>query len=125
MEIDCPECKGKGETVIADRSYYPPEEGFHNCKNCNGTGKITVYTEEELQERIEIAIAKNDISYMETFKLFQNKLSTLYTEKELQEAVKDQKEKDVLICEKIFSKWENYSQLPVLKECAKAIRNRK
>jgi len=94
MEIDCPECKGKGEIVIADRSYYPPEEGFHNCKNCNGTGKIIVYTEEEFQDKILLSVAKNSLTFNEVIKLLKEKLNTLHTEEELQEAVKQEKEKN-------------------------------
>jgi len=67
IEIDCPECDNGNITKIACYNGEPTEI-ISDCHKCNGTGKITVYTEKELQEAIE-----------------------------------DQKEKDALICEKLFN----------------------
>jgi len=58
-EIDCPDCDGDGYTAEHDPCD-PHVDGICTncpiqvqCEPCEGTGKIKVYTEEELQEAIK------------------------------------------------------------------------
>lgn len=48
-EIDCPDCGGSCRSDIGMESVYASKYPCQNCKD----GKITVYTEEELQEAIK------------------------------------------------------------------------
>ena len=60
-----------------------------------------LYTEEELQDKIIIAVTKNSLTFEEVIKLIKTKLETMYTEEELQEALKAKKEECALICDKL------------------------
>ena len=93
-EIDCPDCDGKGEYYQYHPDCYQcpvyqdcekPDGEFcyipSTCDSCQGTGKITVYTEEEFQEAIK---AERE----ECLQDFVKKLSTGYTIKECVEAIR-------------------------------------
>ena len=94
-EIDCPDCENVGILLDGDI-----------CTYCQGTGKITVYTEEELQEKL---------GYVEG----------LCTPEELEKAIKQEKEECVLVCLDVATMFtENTDNHTVALSCADAIRAR-
>ena len=92
-EIDCPGCVIKYGRLL------------HRCRTCNCTGKIKVYTEQELQEKL---------GYVEG----------LFTPEELQEAIKQEREECALICDNYIMPSQFTTIGDVLEYCAEAIRAR-
>jgi hypothetical protein len=116
ITIDCPECGGRGYTAEHD----PCDPHINGeCINCPiqvqcvhcKDGKITVYTEKELQEKI---------GYVEG----------LYTPEELEKAVREEREACISDCIDIkvkygLSKRRDFRDYDmVADECAEAIRAR-
>lgn len=95
IKIDCPDCDGSGAIPTM------PDGEPEMCRQCEATGKITVYTQEELDEKI---------GYVEG----------LYTPEELQKAVMQEREACIWICDQI----EKVSESVFVAQCIEAIRAR-
>lgn len=82
IKIDCPNCKGLGEIFrIIGQTPETMDYISEIHEECNGTGKITVYTQEEVDQKI---------GYVEG----------LHTPEELNKAIQDTKEACAKICDK-------------------------
>jgi len=132
-QIDCPECEGTGETDCPHESHwidsmsacYDCIDGLIDCPDCD-QGKITVYTESEMQEQRDL------ILYYENFICNTMRIASDIVEDErealrelyIKESDRTRKEADDMDPGMIGSRNQLYGQSTAFYLSAEAIRSR-